>query len=129
MPTIKFTRENKEIDVPDGANLRQEANKAGVNVYQGFNGIGAGINKYVNCHGMGTCGTCRVLITKGIENTNSMGMIEKIKFKLPLPDPLPCMAFIGNEENMRLACKTTVHGDIEVETGPELDLYGENFFS
>ena len=95
MPTIKFTRENKEIDVPDGANLRQEANKAGVNVYQGFNGIGAGINKYVNCHGMGTCGTCRVLITKGIENTNSMGMIEKIKFKVPLPDPLPCMAFIG----------------------------------
>ena len=70
-----------------------------------------------------------MIITKGIENTNPMGMIEKAKFKVPLPDPLPCMAFVGNEESMRLACKTTVHGDIEVETGPELNLFGENFFS
>ena len=30
---------------------------------------------------------------------------------------------------MRLACYTEVNGDIEVETGPEIDLYGENFFS
>jgi hypothetical protein len=30
---------------------------------------------------------------------------------------------------MRLACMTKVLGDIEVETGPELDLFGENFFS
>ena len=129
MPTIKFKNENKEIDVPDGANLRKEALKAGVNLYQGVNGIGAGVNKLVNCRGFGTCGTCRVIITKGVENTNSMGMIEKMKFKIPLPDPLPCMAFVGNEETMRLACKTTVHGDIEVETGPELNLFGENFFS
>ena len=128
MPTIKFSKENKEIDVPDGANLRKEALKAGVNLYQGVNGVGAGINKLINCHGMGTCGSCRVIITKGVENTNSMGMIEKIKFKVPL-DPLTALAFIGNEDNMRLACKTTVHGDIEVETGPELNLFGENFFS
>jgi hypothetical protein len=30
---------------------------------------------------------------------------------------------------MRLACCTTVHGDITVESGPELNLFGENFFS
>jgi hypothetical protein len=29
----------------------------------------------------------------------------------------------------RLACCTTVHGDIEVESGPEINLFGENFFS
>jgi ferredoxin len=47
-------------------------------------------------------------------------------------DPLmmvPSMAFIGNEETMRLSCQTLVEGDIEVETGPELNLFGENFFS
>ena len=129
MPIVKFVRENKEIEVPEGANLRQEAKKAGVNLYQGLNGFGASINQFVNCHGLGACGTCRVQITKGAQNTNSMGFIEKVKFAVPVPDPLPCMAFIGNEDTMRLACKTTVHGDIEVETGPELDLFGENFFS
>jgi hypothetical protein len=39
------------------------------------------------------------------------------------------MAFIGNEDTMRLACRTKVLGDMEVETGPELNLFGENFFS
>ena len=30
---------------------------------------------------------------------------------------------------MRVACLTEVHGDVEVLTGPELNLWGENFFS
>jgi len=129
MPIVKFTRENKEIEVLEGANLRQEALKAGINLYQGVNGWGAGLNKFLNCFGWGSCGTCRVRIAKGIENTNSMGWMEKAKFNVPIPDPVPCMAFIGNEETMRLACKTTIHGNVEVETGPELNLFGENFFS
>jgi ferredoxin len=129
MPLVKFVKENKEIDVPHGANLRQEAIKAGINVHQGVNGFGASINKYLNCHGIGQCGTCRVLITKGMENTNPMGLVEKIRFYNPVPDPMPCMAFIGNENSMRLACRTKVLGDIEVETGPQLNLFGENFFS
>jgi ferredoxin len=129
MPLVKFIKENKEIDVPYGANLRQEAIKAGINVHQGLNGFGATINKIVNCHGLGQCGTCRVLVTKGMENTSPMGFIEKARFYNPLPDPLPCMAFIGNETTMRLACRTKVLGDIEVETGPRVNLFGENFFS
>lgn len=129
MPVVKFIKENKEIEVPEGANLRKEAIKAGINVHQGVNGIGAGINKFVNCHGLGQCGTCRVIITKGMENTNSMGLIENIRFHNPLPDPFPCLSFIGHEDTMRLACKVHVMGDIEVETAPTLDLFGENFFS
>jgi hypothetical protein len=39
------------------------------------------------------------------------------------------MAYIGNEDTMRLACRTKVLGDIEVQTGPQLNLFGENFFS
>ena len=137
MPVIKFVKEKVEIEVPSGANLRQEAIKAGVNVHQGVNGFGASINKVVNCHGFGQCGTCRVTITKGMDNLSPMGMVEKLRFRCPVPtpvtpggvDPVPCLAFVGNEETMRLACQCKVHGDVEVETGPELDLFGENFFS
>ncbi len=137
MPTVKFVKEKKEIEVPEGAVLRDEAIKAGINLNQGLVGISEGIdkfasavNKYMNCKGFGMCGTCRVLITKGMNKTNPMTVREKLKFKyLPLPDPLPCMAFVGNEDKMRLACMTKVYGDIEVESGPSLNLFGENFFS
>lgn len=30
---------------------------------------------------------------------------------------------------MRLACMTRIEGDVEIETGPRIDLFGENFFS
>ena len=137
MPLVKFIKENKEIEVPGGANLRKEAIKAGINVHQGVNGFGAAINKYVNCHGFGQCGTCRVKIAKGMENASPMGWVEKARFRVPDADPItpggvdpvPCLAFIGNEGTMRLSCQTLVNGDMEVETGPELDLFGENFFS
>jgi ferredoxin len=137
MPLVKFVKENKEIEVPHGANLRKEAIKAGINLYSGLNGIGAGINKYLNCHGFGQCGMCRVRITKGMENASEMGIMERARFKCPIPtpvtplgfDPLPCMAYVGNEDTMRLACRTNVLGDMEVETQPPIDLFGENFFS
>jgi ferredoxin len=133
MPVVKFVNEKKEIEVADGANLRQEALKAGINLYYGLNGIGTGLNKVLNCHGLGMCGSCRVLITKGMENASPMGTLEKLKFKYllptPLPDPLPSLAFIGHEDTMRLACQATVHGDMEVLTNPQVDLFGENFFS
>lgn len=137
MPVIKFVKEKKEIEVPVGANLRTAAINAGINLHQGVNGMGASVNKFVNCKGFGQCGTCRVNILKGMQNTNEMGMVEKARFKVPVPtpitpggiDPLPCMAYLGNEETMRLACKTKVNGDIEVESGPEINLFGDNFFS
>jgi ferredoxin len=137
MPTIKFLKEKKEIEVPDGANLRQEAIKAGVNTHQGFNGCGASVNKFLNCHGFGQCGTCRVNIVQGMENASPMGLVERLRLRVPIPtpvtpgglDPLPCLAYIGHEDTMRLSCQVRVHGDMEVETGPELDLFGENFFS
>ncbi|WP_428306996.1 ferredoxin [Lacipirellula sp.] len=129
MPIIKFIKEKKEIEVPRGANLRKSAIEAGINLYQGINGFGATINQYVNCHGLGQCGMCRVLITKGMENTTPMGSMEKFKFRVPLPDPMAALAYVGNEQTMRLACYTEVNGDVEVQTGPEIDLFGENFFS
>jgi hypothetical protein len=72
-----------------------------------------------------------------MENTSPMGIVERTRFRWPIPtpvtpgglDPLPCLAFVGNEDTMRLACQTLVKGDIEVETAPEMNLFGENFFS
>ena len=137
MPVVKFVKEKKEIEVPVGANLRAEAVKAGINLNCAFSGLSDGIDrcsqtvsKYVCCHGLGMCGTCRVRITQGMDQTNALTRREKLKFKyVPLPDPLPCLAYLGNEEAMRLACMTRVEGDIEVESSPELNLFGENFYS
>lgn len=130
MPTVKFVKENVEIEVPMGANLRKEAIRAGINLNLGFNGFCAGINKYLNCHGLGACGTCRVLITKGLENVNHPTLAEKVQFKVPvLPDPLPKFAYVQYGEQLRLACQVKVLGDIEVESGPEIDLFGEKFYT
>ena len=132
MPIVKFVKEKKEIEVPAGANLREAAIQAGINLNQGVNGYGADINKFMNCKGFGLCGTCRVLVTKGMENTNELTKREWVKFKTPIsvpPDPIPCLAYVGHEDTMRLACCTKVNGDIEVESGPEVNLFGDNFFS
>jgi ferredoxin len=115
MPTIKFISEKKEIQVPEGANLRAEAKRAGVQVYQGPETV-------LNCHGFGTCGACRVKIVKGMENTSPRGWKERLRMSAS-------MDYIGNEATMRLACQTEVLGDIEVETRPPINWFGENFFS
>ncbi len=129
MPTITFVNEKKEIQVPEGANLRKEAMAAGINLYDGINGVGASVNKVLNCHGFGHCGTCKVKIIKGMDNTEPMGMMEKFTLKYNVLMPAGMFAYIGNEETVRLACQVTVVGDITVETRPPLNLFGENFFS
>jgi ferredoxin len=115
MAIIKFVNEKKEIQVPDGSNLRREALRAGVGLYPN-------INKVLNCHGLGSCGSCRVLVTKGMDNTSPMGFLEKARLNMS-------MAYVGNENTMRLACQTEVNGDIEVQTTPSMNWFGENFFS
>ena len=50
MAIVKFVNEKKEIQVPEGSNLRREALRAGVGLYPG-------INKVLNCHGFGNCGS------------------------------------------------------------------------
>jgi ferredoxin len=115
MPVVNFVNEKKQLQVPEGANLRKAALEAGVELYPG-------IHKYVNCHGLAQCASCRVLITKGMENATPMGFLEKARLKISF-------AYIGNEETMRLSCQTKVLGDMDVVTRPPLNLYGENFFS
>jgi ferredoxin len=118
MPKIKFLNEKVEIDVPQGSNLRKEARKAGIAIYKG-------LDRYINCRGLGLCGTCKVLVKKGMENLSGKSVMEKINMNL---HPLTVLAAIGRENEMRLACQVTVNGDCEIETTPGINWSGENFW-
>lgn len=111
MPKVKFIREKQEIEVPAGANLREAAQKAGIEVYEG-------LNKYLNCYGHGTCGTCRVLIKNDtLKNSSKKSLLEKLRLQLS-------WFAIGVESEVRLSCQTKVEGDIEVYTRPEWNYSG-----
>jgi ferredoxin len=114
MPKITVVSEKREIEVPAGSNLRLELLKAGVEVYPG-------LTKYLNCFGHGSCGTCKVLVKKGMENLSKKGVMEKLTlFRM--------LSAIGFEQEMRLSCQCTVSGDCAVETRPGVNLSGENFW-
>lgn len=114
MPKITVVNEKRDIEVPAGANLREELLKAGVEVYPGM-------ARYVNCFGHGSCGTCKVLVKKGMENLSSKGMMERLTlFRM--------LSALGFEKEMRLSCQCVVNGDCTVETVPAMNLSGENFW-
>ncbi len=114
MPKVVFVNEKREIEVPVGANLREEARKAGIEVYPGM-------ARYLNCLGHGMCGTCKVLVKNGNDNLNSKGLIERFTlFRM--------LTSIGHEEDMRLSCQCQVKGDCTVQTQPDMNLCGENFW-
>lgn len=118
MPKVTFVTEKIDIEVPTGANLRDEARKAGINLYPGH-------AKYLNCLGHGMCGTCKVLVKKGMENLSAKGLMEKANIAL---HPLTMLAAIGHENELRLACQCKVNGDCSIETTPEFNISGENFW-
>ena len=114
MPKVTIANEKKEIEVEQGANLRQAATKAGVEIYQS-------LDRYLNCRGFGLCGTCKVFVKKGMENLSPKTFIEKITLARSF-------ASIGHESEIRLACQVTVNGDCTIETKPAMNWYGENFW-
>jgi ferredoxin len=118
MPTINFVNEKKTVEVPDGANVRKEAQKAGVELYKGVHSV-------LNCHGFGHCASCQIRIRKGTENVSPQGFMERMRLIL---GPLTFFARLGQEKELRLACQTQVHGDVEIETKPELNWHGEKFW-
>ncbi|MCA9091950.1 MAG: (2Fe-2S)-binding protein [Planctomycetaceae bacterium] len=119
MPTIKFIKEKKSVEVPAGTNLRKAALREGADLYWGP-------HKFFNCRGLGNCASCRVHIKKGLENVNKMGMFEYLRLLL---GPVTFFARLGHEKDLRLACKVRVMGDVEVETQPEMNLHGEKFWA
>ena len=65
MPKVVFIKEKRELEVPEGANLRDEAVKAGIQVnFEAIDTPTGFLGRYLNCRGLGLCGTCRVLVKK-----------------------------------------------------------------
>ena len=93
MPTVKF--QGKIINCERGANLRQVLLGSKLDLYNGN-------SKYINCRGIGSCGTCAVEIIGSVSEVNWK---ERTRLTLPPHDP---------DKNRRLACQTKVLGDIEV---------------
>lgn len=118
MPKIKFIKEKKEIEVEVGTNLRQAALAAKVELYPG-------IHRTFNCWGWGQCASCRVQITKGLENVTRPTWWENLRLTY-FPDTW--FAKLGHEQDLRLSCTTAVNGDIEVETQPAPNWHGERFW-
>lgn len=118
MPKVTFVNEKKELEVPEGANLREEARKAGIQVYKG-------IHRYLNCMGHGLCGSCKVLVKKGIENLSPKGRLERFTLATA---PTTALAIVGHEDEMRLSCQVRVFGDCTIETRPVFNWSGENFW-
>ena len=114
MPKVEFVKEKKEIEVEAGANLRAEALKAGIQVYQGM-------DKYLHCPGWGLCGTCRVMVKKGMESLSTPSWRERFKLAT-------MFSAIGHENEIRLSCQTQVNGDCSIETQPEFNWSGDNFW-
>ncbi|UBF25133.1 (2Fe-2S)-binding protein [Kovacikia minuta CCNUW1] len=96
--TIQFIKENREVVVADGANLRFKALENGIDLY-------TLVGKLTNCGGYGQCGTCVVEIVEGMENLSPRTEVENRKLK-------------RKPENYRLACQTLVKGSVSVNTKP-----------
>jgi ferredoxin len=93
MPTI--TAQGKTFECPAGANLRQVLLQNGVDLYNAQAQV-------INCHGLGTCGTCAVQIEGAVSEVN-----WRDRARRALPPHTP-------QRNLRLACQTQVLGDIRV---------------
>ncbi|MGB3788724.1 MAG: 2Fe-2S iron-sulfur cluster-binding protein [Phormidesmis sp.] len=99
MVSIKFVKENKEIDAASGSNLRFKAQENNIDIYT-FMG------KLTQCGGYGQCGTCVVDVVEGSHNLSPRSAVEERMLK---KRPSTC----------RLACQTIVNGPISVVTKPD----------
>jgi len=93
MPTV--SAQGKLINCEPGANLRQVLLANGVDLYNGQAQV-------INCHGLGTCGTCAVQVEGEVSPPN-----WKDKTRRSLPPHHP-------DRDLRLACQTQVSGDVKV---------------
>jgi ferredoxin len=91
--TVQF--KGKTIAVKQGQNLRQALLNADVSPYNGT-------AFWLNCHGLGTCGTCAVEI-KGAVSPKTK--VEKWRINFPPHN---------ESHGLRLACQCTVQGDLEL---------------
>lgn len=99
MANIKFLKEDKDVIVAEGSNLRFKALENGIDIYTLF-------GKMMNCGGYGQCGTCVVAVESGEENLSPRTQVEERKLR----------KWPGN---CRLACQTKVNGPVTIVTKPD----------
>ena len=103
MPAIKF--QNKELRCEVDENLRDVLLQHQLPPYNGA-------AKWLNCRGLGTCGTCAVEITGAVSQKTK---VEKWRLNFP-PHK--------EEKGLRLACQCKVQGDLDVRKHE--GFWGEN---
>lgn len=91
----KVTAQGKTFECSQGANLRQVLLQNGIELYNGA-------TSSLNCHGLGTCGTCAVQVE---------GAVSESEWREQTRRSLPPHSFA---QNRRLACQTKVLGDVKV---------------
>jgi len=93
MPQV--TAQGKTFECEPGANLRQALMQHQVDVYNQQ-------AKVINCHGIGTCGTCAVQVEGAVSEP---GWREQTRLSVP-PH--------SRDRGLRLSCQTKVMGDVRV---------------
>lgn len=91
--------QGKTVECQVGANLRQVLLQHGIDLYNGAATV-------INCHSLGTCGTCAVAIEGHI---SPLTWKEKARLSLP-----PHSIANSRRKNRRLACQVEVLGNIAV---------------
>ena len=104
MPVVTFHNEHRTFDAESGSNLRLLMKKLGVSAY-------AGLDALLNCRGNNFCGTCAVEIVDGKGASPRTHEEEGT-----LGGNLAVARVV--EKNIRLACQTSVTGDMVVKTHP-----------
>jgi len=100
MATIRFIREDLEVQCNPGENLRELVIKENLQLY-GLKGI------LGNCGGAGQCSTCFISVEGGNKNSLSpLTSVEEAKLK-------------NRPENWRLACQTLVKSSSVILTKPQ----------
>ncbi|HEY9806525.1 MAG TPA: 2Fe-2S iron-sulfur cluster-binding protein [Candidatus Obscuribacterales bacterium] len=93
MPQV--TAQGKTFICDRGANLRQVLLQNNVALHNGN-------ANFINCHGLGSCGTCAVEVEGEVSDPNWR---DRTRRSLPPHDVT---------QNRRLACQTQVLGDVRV---------------
>ena len=100
MATIRFIREDLEVQCNSGENLRELVIKENLQLY-GLKGI------LGNCGGAGQCSTCFVSVEGGTKNSLSpLTAVEEEKLK-------------NRPANWRLACQTLIKSSAVILTKPQ----------
>jgi len=89
-----------DIEVPYGANLRDELISRGYNVYQS-------VSRWTNCNGKELCGTCIVDMVDGIQECTVRSVDEANKLR-------------DYPATYKFSCQTNVYGNVTVRLFPKV---------